>query len=101
MTLTLVRFPLKHTYTHTHTQRSLPCDVHVVNMRSWSASSGDVALLLHRRAFSCGYEEHSVGDNAASCSASGEVVLQDVFAKHNIASVEVRGTGTGTGIVAR
>ncbi|EGD74845.1 hypothetical protein PTSG_07075 [Salpingoeca rosetta] len=66
--------------------KSLPCDVHVMNMRSWAASSGEVALLLHRRAFSCAYEQ----PQTAACQTGGEVVLQDVFAKHKIASVEER-----------
>lgn len=53
-------------------QVNFPCDVHLVNMRSWSVTDGAVALLLHRRGLSCSFQDlPDIND----CSLGGEVWL--------------------------
>uniref|UniRef100_A0A8C6RC18 Glycosyl hydrolase family 38 C-terminal domain-containing protein n=1 Tax=Nannospalax galili TaxID=1026970 RepID=A0A8C6RC18_NANGA len=60
---------------------TLPCDFHLVNLRTLSAEdnmpSADAALILHRKGFDCGLEAKNLGFNCTT--SQGKVSLGSLF----------------------
>uniref|UniRef100_A0A8C5V3F7 Mannosidase alpha class 2A member 2 n=1 Tax=Microcebus murinus TaxID=30608 RepID=A0A8C5V3F7_MICMU len=61
---------------------SLPCDFHLLNLRSLQAEddtlpSAETALLLHRKGFDCGLEAKNLGFNCTT--SQGKVALGSLF----------------------
>eukprot|EP00049_Salpingoeca_infusionum_P002863 m.60599 g.60599 ORF g.60599 m.60599 type:complete len:1171 (+) comp11829_c0_seq2:109-3621(+) len=63
---------------------NLPCDVHLLNLRSLAATRGSVGMILHRRGVACG----TVVPESLQCVGSGEVDLKQLFAQHSITGQE-------------
>ncbi|XP_005006328.1 alpha-mannosidase 2x isoform X4 [Cavia porcellus] len=61
---------------------SLPCDFHLLNLRTLQAEednllSADAALILHRKGFDCGLEAKNLGFNCTT--SQGKVALGSLF----------------------
>lgn len=61
---------------------SLPCDVHLLNLRTLQAEddklpSSEAALILHRKGFDCGLEAKNLGFNCTT--SQGKVALGSLF----------------------
>lgn len=69
-------------------QAPLPCDVHVVSLRTLEASDtsprDEVALMLHRKGFVCGYKIPNLG-----CESGGKVHLGKSFPTLKLSNLKV------------
>ncbi|XP_072570980.1 alpha-mannosidase 2 isoform X2 [Paramormyrops kingsleyae] len=83
-------------YGHLHTapyrplRSSLPCDIHLVNLRTIQAGEGpgpseEAALILHRRGFDCTFASRNTG---LLCATTwGKVDTEKLFSEMTVASI--------------
>ncbi|XP_037385401.1 alpha-mannosidase 2 isoform X1 [Talpa occidentalis] len=70
-------------------QSSLPCDIHLVNLRTIQSKvdgkhPDEAALILHRRGFDCRFSHRDTG---LFCSTTqGKILVQKLFSKFTVAS---------------
>ena len=63
---------------------NLPCDVHLVNLRSLESDTAQKLVLLHRKGYVCDFEQRDM-----SCTEkNGEVDLQRLFSSLNPTQAE-------------
>lgn len=69
---------------------SLPCDIHLVNLRTIESQENDkpsdeAALILHRKVFDCRFSSRDTG---LLCSTTqGKILVQKLFNKFTVASL--------------